>query len=337
MSESTMPAPQPLRIAMLGTGWTAGMHAARATAIPGVSVVAACGRTRSAAEAFCAPYKATAYDDCTRMLEQERLDALYICLPPFAHHGQVEAAAKRGVHLFLEKPIAGDVARGRSQRDACLAAGIITQVGYHLRHGTATRALKQAQLDGRAGRPTLFQASWRCNNIHSAWWRDLSKSGGQLVEQAIHLYDLACWYLGTPVEVSAQAQNLCHGAISDYTVEDTSAAVVRFASGAMAAITASNCAIPGEWTPSWNIVCERMTVDFTSCNQARFVATAPQVVRWQESREVDPYQVETEEFIHAIRGGPATSAPIGHGFESLRLVHAAWQSALADGRPVRLP
>jgi len=335
MSENTI-SPRPLRIAMLGTGWTAGMHASRLAALPGVSVVAACGRTLSSAQAFSSTYHAQAYDDCALMLERVRPDALYVCLPPFAHSGQVELAARSRVHCFLEKPIAADVEQGARMRDALTQSGLVSQVGYHLRHGSATRALKRALSDGQAGRATLFQASWHCNSLHSAWWRDITRSGGQLVEQAIHLYDLACWYLGSPRAVSAHAANLCHRAVADYSVEDTSAAVVHFASGAMACITASNCAIPNEWTPRWNVVCENMTVDFTHCNHARFVATRDPVVRWAEDREQDPYTAESVEFVAAIRGEGTTSAPIGAGFESLRLVHAAWRSAQEGGRPVEI-
>jgi len=328
--------PRPLRIALLGTGATAAMHASRLSGLPGIAVVAACGRTLAAAEGFCRTYQAQAYDDCALMLERVRPDALYVCLPPFAHDGQVECAARHGVHCFLEKPIAASIEQGARMRDALTQAGLVSQVGYHLRHGSATQALKRALDDGTAGRPTLFQGSWHCNNIHSAWWRDITRSGGQLIEQAIHLYDLACWYLGRPVAVSAHAANLCHGAVADYTVEDTSAAVVHFDSGAMASITASNCAIPNEWTPLWNVVCERMTVDFTHCNHARFVATREPVVRWAEDREGDPYLAESVEFIAAIRGEGTTSAPIGAGFESLRLVHAAWRSAQDGGRLVEI-
>ncbi len=42
----------------------------------------------------------------TRCSANVGMDALYVCLPPGAHNGQTEAAAARGLHLFLEKPIA---------------------------------------------------------------------------------------------------------------------------------------------------------------------------------------------------------------------------------------
>jgi predicted dehydrogenase len=216
---------------------------------------------------------------------------------------------------------------------------VVSQVGYHLRYGVASRALKRALDDGSAGRPTLFQASWMCNNVHSEWWRDQTKSGGQLFEQAIHLYDLACWYFGEPRSVSAAAENLCHRDSPGYTVEDTSASVIRFASGAMASIIASNNAIPWEWTGKWTVVCEKLTASFASHSQAEFVKTADQKAeRSSVSGDVDPYVEETKEFLAAVRAKDprAVSTPIRDGLRSLRLCAAAMESARRGGALIAL-
>jgi predicted dehydrogenase len=328
-----------LRVGILGTGGWAGQHARRIAGEPDVQLAAVCGRSRDKAAALGAQFGATAYDDVARMLGEARLDALYVCLAPYAHQGQVEAAARAGVHLFLEKPIAISVERGRSQVEAIERAGVVSQVGYHLRYGAASRALKRALDDGAARRPTQLQASWMCNNVHSEWWRDQTRSGGQLLEQAIHLYDLACWFLGEPRSVSAAAENLCHQDSPGYTVEDTSAAVVRFASGAVASIVGSNCAIPWEWTGTWTVVCEQLTAAFAGPNQAEFVRTAGgKAERSPLAAEGDPYLDETREFLAAVRARDPkrVSTPARDGLRSLRLCAAALESARKGGAPIAL-
>jgi predicted dehydrogenase len=328
-----------LRIGILGSGGWAGQHAQRITRESGARLVAVCGRNRAKAEELAGKHGAEAYDDFSAMLTRARLDALYICLPPYAHTGQAEEAAKAGVHLFLEKPIAIEPGRGRAIVEAIDGAGVVSQVGYHMRFGTASRALKRAIDDGSAGRPTLFTGTWTCNNNHSEWWRDIARSGGQVLEQAIHIYDLACWYLGEPVSVTAAAENLCHREVPGYTVEDTSAAVVRFASGAVASITASNCAIPWEWSGRWSLICERLTAGFQSHNQAEFVKTADQKAeRSAVAGDVDPYAEETREFLAAVRARDpkAVCAPARDGLRSLRLCAAALESARQGGAPVAL-
>lgn len=326
-----------LRIGFLGAGGWAGQHARRVAAEAGTRIAAVCGRTVAKAEALAGPHGAKAYDDFGRMLAAERLDALYVCLPPYAHEGQVEAAAKAGVHLFLEKPIAIEPGRGRAQVEAIEAAGVVSQVGYHMRFGAASRAVRRAIDDGSAGRPTLLQASWMCNHLHSEWWRDAARSGGQLLEQVIHLYDQAVWLLGEPVAVSASAENLCHRDVAGYTVEDTSAAMIRFASGAVASIVGSNCAIPMEWSGRWTVVCERLTASFTSPNDAELVRTGGgTAARERIAGDLDPYAEETREFLAAIRSGGRASVPAREGLRSLRLCAAALESARRGGQLVAL-
>jgi predicted dehydrogenase len=334
---ASAPEPKNVRVGILGTGWVAGVHAKHLSGEPGVSIVAVCGRTASRAQELAQTHRAAAYGSVREMIARERLDACYVCLPPYAHDGQTEELARAGIHLFLEKPIAHDVARGERMAEAVAQAGVVTQVGFHMRHGTASRALKRALEEGEAGRPTLFHGLWWCNNVHSAWWRDDERSGGQLIEQAIHIYDLALWYLGKAVEVNAAWGNLCHGQVPDYTVDDTSAALIRFASGAIATVSASNCAIPWQWTPRWSLVCERLTAELSGINDGAFTRTADPgaVTRWTEQREADPYLAETREFIAGVRGGPRPGAPIGDGLAALRLVHAARRSAI-ERRPISL-
>ncbi len=65
----------------------------------------------SAAAAFNERYadgKAAVYTDFAKMFGKEKLDVVYVCLPPFAHSNEVALAAKRDVHVFIEKPIALD-------------------------------------------------------------------------------------------------------------------------------------------------------------------------------------------------------------------------------------
>ena len=83
-------------------------------------------------------------------------------------------------------------------------------------------------------RPQAYydQADWR-----GTWALD----GGVLMNQGIHLVDLLVWYMGDPVEVQAHADTLGR----DIEVEDTLAATLRFASGALATVTATTTAAPG--------------------------------------------------------------------------------------------
>ncbi|QHW29943.1 Gfo/Idh/MocA family oxidoreductase [Paenibacillus rhizovicinus] len=324
-----------IRVGIIGLGGMGRAHAKHLRSLSGVEITAVCGQSMEKAEAFNAEHAggtAAAYDRYEDMLEQETLDAVYVCIPPYAHRGQVEAAAKRGCAVFVEKPIALDSETAASMVLAVEQAGVLSQVGYHNRFGSAVRELKRMIDDGTAGVPTLFDGRYDCNSLHSPWWRDRSLSGGQVFEQAIHTYDLAMHLFGTPTRVSGLTGNLAHREISDYTVEDTSAAIVRFESGAMASICASNCAVPMEWNSSFTVVCSKATVYFMGPNKAEFVLTGgAEPVRRLFEEEVDVYLEENIAFIAALRGEGPELCPIGDGLASLRLVEKVMQSAELDG------
>lgn len=124
-----------LSIGILGAGFAA-KHVQRLLTIDDVTVSAVCATTEANARAFIermGAKEAAGYGDFDEMLAKTRLDGLYVCIPPHAHNGQVEKAAGRGIHLFLEKPIASDTAGAERQAEAIERAGVVSMVGYHNR------------------------------------------------------------------------------------------------------------------------------------------------------------------------------------------------------------
>ena len=330
-----------LRIAILGCGWMASQHAKALASLPSTPVVAVCDTAQDRAAAFAIAHAlgAEPFADLGQMLDRAKPDAVYVVLPPFAHAGQVEQIAARGIHLFLEKPIALTAERAGSQTAAISRAGVVSQVGYHMRHGAAVRRLHRLINEGAAGRPTLFQGSYHCNALHGPWWRDRSRSGGQVLEQIIHIYDLAIHLLGDPVAAWGQLSNLCHQDVEGYTVEDTSVGTLRHAGGGMTTIAGSNCAVPNAWTARFSVVCEKVTATFTDANHADFaIIQADGTVRHETvAGDDDLYAAESADFLTAIRERRAACAPVAHGLRSLEAVLAVGDSADRGGAPTLLP
>jgi predicted dehydrogenase len=316
------------------------IHAKDLVALPGVDVTAVCAANLSDATGLNDEVlggRAAIYGDFDDMLRKSELDTLVVGIPPGAHNGQVEAAAAKGIHLFMEKPIAIDLARGSSMVKAVEKSGVVAHVGYHMRFGVAVERLKRMIESGEAGRPTLLDCRYACNSLHSPWWRDVTMCGGQVVEQAIHLYDLALHLLGKPTAVTGFAANLVHGDVPGYTVEDTSTAAIRFETGALASITATNCAVPGQWVASTTVVCERLTAHLTDQNHATFVYTSEDPVRSTRiASNRDVYAREINAFIGAIRGKAVQCATIQEGLLGLQMVRGVVSSSEAGGKPIPL-
>ncbi len=320
-----------LRMGLVGTGFMAGVHAGALAKIGDAEVVAVCGRTRDRAAAFIARQglgAAHPYGDVAAMLDAERLDALYLCIPPAAHAGEVELATARGLHLFLEKPITISAERAETMVTAIERAGVKSQVGFHLRFRRSVRRLRQMLADGTAGRPTLFSGRYWTNMDGSLWWRDRAQSGGQAFEQAIHLYDLALHLFGPAQAATGMADNLCHRHQADYTIEDTSIGMFRHGNGALGVVTASNCAVPMHFFGDFRAVCANAVLDYRSTGQAwvepdRAVLQTGEKGREEWIEDDDPYLRENQDFIAAIREDRATLTPARDGLAAIRLVEMA--------------
>jgi predicted dehydrogenase len=331
---------QPLRTAILGCGGFAHRHAHTLQLLKDdFEMVAFCNRTIEKAAAFSEKYtngQAPVFSDHHAMFDKIPLDVVVISLPPFAHSDQVEIAAHLGVHVFIEKPIALTSEQGWRMVNAAEKAGIVTQVGFMFRFGEAVEHLRGRIDAGEAGPVGLMSARYFCNSLHSPWWRKRDLSGGQLVEQVIHMVDLMRFLMGDAVTAYSRQENIFHQDVHDYTVEDVSATVFSFPGGGLGVIYATNGAIPNRWINDYRVVSRDLTVEFTDANHATFHHTAepsrqPEVI----ASDRDFYLSEMQDFLNAIRTGQKTRVPIREGARALELALAATRSAQTGGE-VRL-
>jgi predicted dehydrogenase len=323
---------KPLRTAILGCGSFAHRHAQNLVTLPEeIELAAFCDHHERNAREFSKTYtegRGSSFTEPRRMFEKASLDLLVICLPPFAHFDEVELAAQYGVHIFIEKPIALSSELAWKMVDAAEQAGIKTQVGFMFRFGAAIEWLKELIISGEIGRTGLMSARYFCNSLHADWWRDRSKSGGQLVEQVIHMVDLMRYLMGDPVSVYSRQENVFHRDVADYTVEDVSATVFGFQGGAMGVIYATNGAIPGKWINDYRLVSRKLTAEFTNANHAVFNFTAETPVRTETiNSEKNIHLAEMKDLLTAIRTDGQTRTPLREGAKSLEMALAATQSA----------
>jgi len=181
------------------------------------------------------------------LLAHPEVDVVCICTPSGQHAAQAIAAAGAGKHVLVEKPMALNLADADAMIAACDQAGVQLGVVLQRRAEPLFQCIHSAIQAGDLGdltlgvvtipyhRPQAYydQADWR-----GTWALD---GGGVLMNQGIHLVDLLVWYMGDPVQVQAHAATLHR----DIEVEDTLAATLRFANGALATITATTTAALG--------------------------------------------------------------------------------------------
>jgi predicted dehydrogenase len=139
------------------------------------------------------------YEDPLALARDAAVDALYLCVPPFAHGEMERIAAARRLPLFIEKPVAPSLATARTIA-AILPEDLIVSVAYNWRY---IPNVAQLQALCMARTPIAFRAEWKEQMPGAPWWRTMKQSGGPLIEQASHLLDLGLHLLGPVAKVRA--------------------------------------------------------------------------------------------------------------------------------------
>ena len=326
-----------LRTAILGCGKIARRHAEVLASLEEVRLVGFCDQAIENALSFNELFgPAKVFTEHEQMFCDLNLDLVYICLPPYAHTNEVKLACQHGVHFLIEKPIALSMDLAHQMTEDVYASGVKCQVGFMYRHGEAVKWLKETMRNSLTSGAGFMSARYSSNSLHRVWWRDKNKSGGQLVEQVIHLLDMARFLMGDPCQVYSVQRNLFHTEIKDYTGEDTSVTTVNFDSGSIAVIAATNGAIPKRWDYDWRVVLPTITADFSDANHAVVHDTRQD---WPSTltvaSEKDLFLAQTVDLLTAIRENRMPAVPIDEGVRSLNLALSAVQSA-QQGIPINL-
>jgi predicted dehydrogenase len=256
------------------------------------------------------------------------VDAVFVCVPPLAHGPIEEAVAEAGIPLFVEKPLAVDVATAERVAAAVARAGIVTAVGHHWRYAATVRRARE-HLDGRTVH--LLAGAWLDKVPPVAWWSDRVRSGGQVIEQAVHVLDLARLLAGEVVEVHAMADGVAPVPGAD--VDAATAAVLRFASGAVGTLS-TTCLLRGKHRAGLELYADGLAVTLTEEELVVQDGTAG-----PEGFTVDPDDAKRavdRSFVDAVAHGTGEiHVPYEEALRTHRLACAVARSA-ASGRPVRL-
>lgn len=319
-----------IRIGIIGTGGIAQSHIKELREVPDAEIVAVCdidvSRARSAAE----PLNAAVHTDGAKLIESERLDALYICIPPGAHGDLEILAARKGIHLFVEKPVNLYLDGAQNAWRAIRDFGVMSQTGYVLRYRPVFMRMHEFLQDKEVGTAHVF----RWNGLVGApWWRRYEESGGQLVEMTTHQVDLLRWFMGEIEAVSAAySRNRLLRDDPRVSIPDSQSVLLRFRSGASATISTS-CAIGSAWYGG---------IDF-ALKDARASIQDDQIdLDPPESYQLPPESGESpgidESFVRAVVTGDRSllKSPYDDAMRTLAVTLAANRSAEEGGRLVDL-
>jgi predicted dehydrogenase len=210
---------EPLRIGVIGLGGIATRsHLPALAERSDVAVIAGAeidsyqaGRTR---QRFRIPSVYATYED---MLEQERLDAVYICLPNALHYRAASAALQRGLHVYCEKPVGLSAQEAESLAEQAERGDLVLMPGYYLRFHEHFQRARNLLEQRRLGKLLQVQATAVYSGPYRGWdpkgdWYLDPRSGGVLYDWGSHLLDLLIYITNLDIEiVSATAQRSLPG------------------------------------------------------------------------------------------------------------------------------
>lgn len=225
-----------VRIGFVGVGGIANAHLNNIFQNEDAEIVAVCDIAEEAAIRQGGKYKAIAYTDIDQMLQREKLDALFICVPPFAHGDIEEKAARKGIHLLVEKPVELDFNRAKEKAEIIAQSGVINASGYCLRYLDTVQIAKD-YLQGK--QIAMVRGHYLTSLVPTPWYRFKNKSGGQLVEQATHILDLMSYLCGEIKQVQAHMSLQVMNDIEGMDIPDVTSVNVRFETGAVGHLDSS--------------------------------------------------------------------------------------------------
>lgn len=288
----------PIRVAVIGAGGIWNFHAKNLWQIPNVEVVGHCDMDAQKAKDAASRFGGEEFTNIDSMLDTVKPDAVWICTPQGVRLEPIKACVARSIPFFCEKPPAFDMEAALEISSLVNDLNLLHSVGFMWRNLKMTQRARE--LLGEQPIP-IVQSRLTCgvllNSSLPAWFLLKERSGGQIVDQAIHILDLLRYFLGEVRCVYASGGNIVKKKSPTLNVEDSTALVLKFESGTI-----------GTHAHSWAVNQYIAEIEFFSPKlvlkldyvRNRLHATLDGKPIDEQYND-DPYLAEVECFIEAVR------------------------------------
>jgi UDP-N-acetylglucosamine 3-dehydrogenase len=328
-----------VRVAIIGCGSiTKYRHAPEYAYNEHVEIVAFCDPVRERAEIMAEEYGGRVYTDYLELFDSEELDAVSVCTPNLYHAPISIAAARAGLHVLCEKPMAASEADALRMITAAKDNGVILMIGHNQRLMPAHVKAKEILKEGDLGRVLTFHTTFGHPGPES--WSIEGKEGwffhkdiaivGAMGDLGVHKADLMRWILDDEVsEVSAFVETLHKEGTA---VDDNAICILRMSQGAIGTLTASWTYYKGE-DNSTVLYCEHGVIKIgTDPNDQIIVEKTDDTIQRYNVGAIATNTGQThsgviDAFINSIVTNSPPPIPGEEGMKSLKVILAALESA----------
>ncbi|MGH7144047.1 MAG: Gfo/Idh/MocA family protein [Planctomycetota bacterium] len=320
-----------VRLGFVGVGGIAHHHLRHLSTWKDVEIRAVCDVNAGQADKVAAEYRAKSFHDHRAMIESGEIDAVYVCVPPFAHSDAELLAAQKGLGVFVEKPLCTTLEKGAEINAALAKAGVVAAVGYNWRCCDITRKAREIM----TGQPVSAAYGYWVGGMPGVlWWRQQAQSGGQLVEQTTHVVDVARYLIGGKVvRVFAQgSKGISSARHEKHDIADSSIVTLTFDHGCVCAIASGHLS-PQGFRVGIDFILPEKTVSHNNNSLTVKDNFGEQTYKLLNK----PYEEEDRLFLEAVKHKQpaAVGCTYADAFETHRICMAANKS-METNQPVEL-
>ena len=301
--------PEPLRIAFLGCGFITEVHSRQLRALGGDVVASYASRDAAKAESFRSRFGgAASYGDYSAAMDDPRIDAVVVAVPPSFHLDLTLRALTSGKHVLIEKPALLRTEDYRAVREARDRASRVVLVGENDHYKPLAICLRRLLASGAIGDMVFAQFTTVAHRLKAAddWRNDEAMAGGDaFFEEGIHWLHLA----GSLGPVITTAHGHRPAASQDGADRRAKSMMVafRYNSGAVGSLLYSR-EVPSllRGLRLSKIFGRRGVISFESNGLFVFARGRPfPRIIFPGFRDIRGYQAMYRDWARAIRGGPA--------------------------------
>ncbi len=330
------------RILIAGAGRIGRVHARALSRMPGAAIAGFSDPDVARAAELAGEFGTTSFDQVDQALAGGEVDAIVVGSSSDTHLDLVRLAARHGVHVFCEKPLALTAADIAAAIAACKGAGVTLQVGFNRRFDPNIVEISSSVRNGRIGKPLSIRIVSRDPAPPP---RDfLRRSGGMFHDMAIHDFDIARYIVGEEVvEVMALGGCLIDPMFAEEGDVDVATTTLRFASGALGVIENTR-ATPYGYDQRLEVLGTEGALESENQAAHRVIfrgpagQAAPLPLPFFLERYETAFQRQMQAFVELISSAAPQPEPVVSGLDALRahLIAEAANESLRSGRPVKV-
>lgn len=205
---------EPVRFGLIGYGLFGSHHANAITNCVDAKLAAIAVRSDASQQLARAAHRtADVVGDYRQLVDRDDIEVISVVAPNKLHYEIAKAVLESGKHLLLEKPMALRVDHCDELVALAHSNNLVLAIGHELRLSSLWGGAKKLIDEGAIGDPlhVLIELSRFPYRQGSEGWRyDIDRVGSWILEEPIHFFDLARWYLssrGEPTSVYARANS----------------------------------------------------------------------------------------------------------------------------------